>query len=336
MWPKQSKEEFSHGFQGDWDCSSSICLKGKGLHSADKTTTGLGVLPTCLHVEPLKTTENTNWEQSNCSLVVNYSAKSCRASAGSGEHRDGRGWEAGLAQGWFSCFPTFPYPHLCKYFRNILVPSVSQQNKQIRGAELKTRGYFLNVKLVWVCGRNSGRLLWVLGFFESERFKLSPLCPGLISWFLNPQFNVGFCCWKMNIAVPGKTVGMAGKPFPAGNVQTWGRRSLHHLFWKRPPSSSQQVGGKLGLHLLFLVTLQIEKEEEKKIVNKQKVSTLSLFVFSWFQTVLPLFPQLVPHFGCCLCSGCCWNHGLGEAVGLSPLQPTAPHFFRNILEFLAF
>lgn len=92
-----------------------------------------GVLSThffgCWHVEPLKTTKNTNWEQSNCSLVVNYSARSCRTP----EHQQVQVstgmavavWEAGLAQGWFSCFPTFPYLDLCRYFRNILVPSVS-------------------------------------------------------------------------------------------------------------------------------------------------------------------------------------------------------------------
>lgn len=43
-----------------------------------------------------------------------------------------------------------------------------------------------------------------------------------------------------------------------------------------------QAAAGLGLHLLFLVTLQTEKEE-KNIVNRQKISTL--FVFSWFQTV---------------------------------------------------
>lgn len=136
----------------------------------------------------------------------------------------------------------------------------------------------------------------------------------------------------MNIAVPGKTAGMAGKPFPAGNVQTWGRRSWNHLFWKRPPSSSSplrctRLQERSGC-ICFSLLLYELKREKKKIVNKQKVSTLSLFVFSWFQAApstlssagKPSTPSTLssPHFGCCLCAGCCWNHGLGEAVGLSP------------------
>lgn len=94
----------------------------------------------------------------------------------------------------------------------------------------------------------------------------------------------------MNVAVPGKTAGMVGKPFPAGNVQTWGRRSWNHLFWKRPPSSSspsrytrlQEGSGCVCLPLLLYKLKR--RKKKKKIVNKQKVFTLNLFVFSWFQT----------------------------------------------------
>lgn len=90
----------------------------------------------CLHVQPLKTTKNTNWEQSHCSLVVNYSVKSCKTP----EHQQvqvSTGMalsvlEAGLAPGCFSCFPTFLYPDLRGCFRNILVLSASQQNKEIK------------------------------------------------------------------------------------------------------------------------------------------------------------------------------------------------------------
>lgn len=80
----------------------------------------------------------------------------------------------------------------------------------------------------------------------------------------------------------------------------------------------------------------IEKEGKKRLQTNKKSPLSVCLCFPGSRLFLSPFPQLVPHFGCCLCSGCCWNHGLGEAVGLSPLQPTAPRFFRNILEFLAF
>lgn len=136
----------------------------------------------------------------------------------------------------------------------------------------------------------------------------------------------------MSIAVPGKTVGIVGKPFPTGNVQTWGRRSRHHLFWKTPPSSSSpsrytrlQEGSGCICFSLLLYEL---KRRKKKKDRKQTKSLHSLFVFSWFQTVPSTLFSAGAHFGC--------THGLGEAVGLSPLQPTAPHFFRDTLEFIVF
>lgn len=97
----------------------------------------------CLHLEPLKTTKITNGEQSDHSLVVNYSAKSCKTP----EHQQvqvSTGMavsvcEAGLPPGCSSCFPTFLYPDLRRCFRNISVPSVSKQNEEVKGAKLDTQ-----------------------------------------------------------------------------------------------------------------------------------------------------------------------------------------------------
>lgn len=145
----------------------------------------------------------------------------------------------------------------------------------------------------------------------------------------------------MNIAVPGKTAGMAGKPFPAGNVQTWGRRSWNHLFWKRPPSSSSplrctRLQDRSGC-ICFSLLLYELKREKKKIVNKQKVSSLSLFVFSWFQaapsTLSSAGASLWLLFVCRVLLEPWAGGGCGVVPPCSPLHPVSSGILQSSLSF---
>lgn len=145
----------------------------------------------------------------------------------------------------------------------------------------------------------------------------------------------------MNVAVPGKTAGMAGKPFPAGNVQTWGRRSWNNLFWKRPPSSSSplrctRLQERSGCICFSLLLYELKREKKKDC--KQTKSLHSQFVCVF------LVPGCSFHSflsGCLTLAAVCvqtvaGTMGWGRLGGCPPLQPIAPCFFRNTSEFIVF
>lgn len=74
----------------------------------------------------------------------------------------------------------------------------------------------------------------------------------------------------MNFAVPGKTVGMVGKTIPSWECANLGQKIMASFILEKISKLIQSIeihqgGGGIGLHLLFLVTLQIEKEGKKRL-----------------------------------------------------------------------